>query len=207
MQRVLRRDAKKRGLLYYFTGAKCIHGHLSRRLTSTGQCLRCLTIWRKSNADRINISRQKYNANNVEKNRAAKRRWRLDNPDKQLRATNEWSRRHPGRVLARGRKYAARHPDRIAIKTANRRAREAKAPGRFLLSDLKALIERSGDICFYCPADISYGKHTIDHFIPLSRGGSHWPENIRLACLSCNCSKGDKLPSEFQPERFERPAL
>ncbi len=41
--------------------------------------------------------------------------------------------------------------------------------------------------CIYCGAkkDLSY-----DHLIPLSRGGPDIPDNLVMACKSCNSSKG-----------------
>ncbi|MGW0780327.1 HNH endonuclease [Streptomyces sp. NPDC002913] len=37
---------------------------------------------------------------------------------------------------------------------------------------------------------------SIDHVIPLSRGGAHSMANVQSAHLGCNSSKGDKLISE-----------
>ncbi|MEU2106485.1 HNH endonuclease signature motif containing protein [Nocardia sp. NPDC019255] len=33
---------------------------------------------------------------------------------------------------------------------------------------------------------------TIDHVIPLSKGGTHEPSNCRTACFHCNATKGDR---------------
>ncbi|RZT87473.1 5-methylcytosine-specific restriction endonuclease McrA [Pseudonocardia sediminis] len=33
---------------------------------------------------------------------------------------------------------------------------------------------------------------TLDHVIPLARGGSHTMANLRTACFSCNCLKSDR---------------
>jgi len=43
--------------------------------------------------------------------------------------------------------------------------------------------------CIYCGAteDLSY-----DHLIPLSKGGPDSPDNVAMACRSCNSSKGGK---------------
>ncbi|WP_203620386.1 HNH endonuclease [Streptomyces sp. SID8499] len=38
---------------------------------------------------------------------------------------------------------------------------------------------------------------TVDHVIPLSRGGQHAEGNLVPACKSCNSSKGDKLLIEW----------
>lgn len=52
--------------------------------------------------------------------------------------------------------------------------------------------------CAYCgtPGD----DLTMDHVVPLSRGGAHAPENIAPACRSCNASKGAKLLEEWRPD-------
>ena len=34
---------------------------------------------------------------------------------------------------------------------------------------------------------------TCDHVVPLSKGGDHTYENIRLACWACNTAKGAEL--------------
>lgn len=43
--------------------------------------------------------------------------------------------------------------------------------------------------CVYCGEK---KKLTMDHIIPLSKGGHHIKENIVPACLSCNAKKGNK---------------
>ena len=49
--------------------------------------------------------------------------------------------------------------------------------------------------CYYCQNVVS--KFHLDHIVPLSRNGAHSLDNICVACVSCNCSKSDKLISEW----------
>jgi 5-methylcytosine-specific restriction endonuclease McrA len=44
--------------------------------------------------------------------------------------------------------------------------------------------------CYYCKKK---RQLTMDHVIPLSKGGKHTASNIVPACLSCNSSKHDKI--------------
>lgn len=48
--------------------------------------------------------------------------------------------------------------------------------------------------CIYCG---SVENTTIDHIVPLSRGGKHEASNLAPACFSCNSSKCDRLLSEW----------
>ena len=67
---------------------------------------------------------------------------------------------------------------------------------------LRLLICRDKGICQICGkpvnmADIKsghIGRHypTLDHIIPLSKGGSHTWDNVQLAHMGCNAGKGDK---------------
>ena len=50
------------------------------------------------------------------------------------------------------------------------------------------------DRCIYCGAK---KKLTIDHMIPLSRGGPDHPDNAVWVCSRCNSSKRDKRLYEF----------
>ena len=66
-----------------------------------------------------------------------------------------------------------------------RRAQFAGQYERLLL----ALIDRDGYRCAHCGA---YEDLTIDHIMPLSKGGTDDLDNLRLLCRACNSSKGDK---------------
>jgi 5-methylcytosine-specific restriction endonuclease McrA len=39
---------------------------------------------------------------------------------------------------------------------------------------------------------------TVDHIVPLSKGGLHVEDNVQLACMACNASKSDTLTAERQ---------
>ena len=67
---------------------------------------------------------------------------------------------------------------------------------------LKKLIKRDDGICQICGKptdqdDITNGHigrmyPTLDHIIPLSKGGTHTWDNVQLAHMSCNAGKCDK---------------
>lgn len=65
---------------------------------------------------------------------------------------------------------------------------------------LKALIEKDGLTCRSCGIECDIGDKaygtvgptypTLDHIIPLSKGGSHTWDNAQVLCFACNTSKG-----------------
>jgi 5-methylcytosine-specific restriction endonuclease McrA len=76
-----------------------------------------------------------------------------------------------------------------------RRAAKIKSPfDNFSTLDV---MQRWGDKCYYCGAKFEH----IDHYIPLSKGGSHTLENVRPSCSFCNTSKNNKMPEEFISRR------
>ena len=68
---------------------------------------------------------------------------------------------------------------------------------------LERLIERDGQTCYICGKRCtmddrrwgSYGPDypTVDHVVPLSKGGAHTWDNVRIACGECNVAKGDSV--------------
>lgn len=62
--------------------------------------------------------------------------------------------------------------------------------------EVRAVVrERDGAACQYCGC--TSGPFEIDHVFPYSRGGTHDPENLVVACRSCNRTKRDRTPAEM----------
>jgi len=55
---------------------------------------------------------------------------------------------------------------------------------------------RDGNRCQYCGRRHSTSELSLDHVIPISRGGRSTWENVVCACLGCNVRKGNKLVAE-----------
>ena len=58
-------------------------------------------------------------------------------------------------------------------------------------------------VCYYCGKKVRPAELTMDHIIPLSRGGKSERSNIVAACKECNNRKKYLLPSEWE-EYVER---
>lgn len=86
------------------------------------------------------------------------------------------------------------HRDKLRLKVSKRRARLADVDDGFTIEDWNKTLETFGNKCVYCE---SRDTPTIDHWIPLARGGRHHIGNIVPACKSCNYKKKDKLPQNF----------
>lgn len=60
----------------------------------------------------------------------------------------------------------------------------------------RARMHRRHPKCWYCGRSISLESATVDHIIPLSKGGKDHRRNYALACSACNNRKGNRLLSE-----------
>jgi len=99
------------------------------------------------------------------------------------------------RVLATRSLYRATHPELIKTIHRNRYAHRKGAQGKYTPNDIEKQFNAQKGKCYWCNRKLT--KYHVDHIIPLVRGGSNWPDNIVIACPSCNTSKGDKLPHEW----------
>jgi len=53
-------------------------------------------------------------------------------------------------------------------------------------------------ICYYCGGRFSPDELTMDHIIPIIRGGKSTKNNIATACKECNNKKRHMLPMEWE---------
>lgn len=55
----------------------------------------------------------------------------------------------------------------------------------------------SQGICYYCDKQVGAKELTLDHIVPLARGGRSTKGNCVPACKDCNNRKRDLLPLEW----------
>jgi 5-methylcytosine-specific restriction endonuclease McrA len=82
------------------------------------------------------------------------------------------------------------------IRQHKRRARKNAAEGFHTYEDIKNIYNKQQGKCAWCGCFVGE-KYHVDHVIPLSRGGSDFPENLVISCQTCNQKKWNKLPSEW----------
>ena len=185
---ISRKHAKAWGIKRYFTGKPCRHGHLTERMVSTCGCIECLRTNSKSDYEKKGDEKRA-------KSRARMLKLRLADPGK----FNERSRlnyaAHTKAWKERVRRYRIENADKVRVWDHLKKRRLRDAEGHFTFEDLVACYEAQNGLCV-CGADLLDGW-TVDHKMPTSRGGTNWPENIQLLCLSCNCSKHTKTMEEW----------
>jgi 5-methylcytosine-specific restriction endonuclease McrA len=181
---ITRKEAKALGLLRYFTGKSCPKDHISERFTSYGQCCECLVK-----------SRDQWYANNIDRARKKNIEWNLKNPNSKNKRNAEWRARNPEQAKASVKAHYIANPEMYAVYRANRRAAKRNAPGNGITKyEIKWLIFLQGARCVYC---MKQKPMTLDHIIPLSKGGAHDVTNAQMVCKSCNSSKCAKDPLVF----------
>jgi len=68
--------------------------------------------------------------------------------------------------------------------------------GRMVALSKRNLMLRDKCECQYCGDHLRADTATIDHVLPVSRGGKNTWKNTVLSCKSCNNTKGSKTPAE-----------
>jgi 5-methylcytosine-specific restriction endonuclease McrA len=127
----------------------------------------------------------------------------------------EYRRIHRAHITETHRKYVRANHDKVAaynkiwedknrperneqarIHGNKRRAQKAGSGGKVTKDDIRTQFKRQKGKCYYCGNPAGEHYHA-DHVVPLSRGGANIPENIVIACQTCNSRKNAKLPHEW----------
>ena len=59
-------------------------------------------------------------------------------------------------------------------------------------------------VCHYCGRTLPPGELTMDHIVPVARGGKSTRGNVVPCCRECNASKRALTPAEIILARLER---
>lgn len=152
--------------------------------------------WKAANPARVQAHSRAYYERHREKVLAQANGWYAEHREEANRRNLGWQARNRVRKAAGDAKWRQDHPGRVREAGRRRRARKLSAAGAEYTTDalIAGRVAMFGGCCYYCGvADAG----TIDHRIPLIRGGSHWPANLVPCCVSCNSRKGAKTEFEF----------
>jgi 5-methylcytosine-specific restriction endonuclease McrA len=90
-------------------------------------------------------------------------------------------------------------PERISDKAVKKRKRRI---GQAIGSYRGEMFKRQKGRCKYCGVPMSWDTTrtgaTIDHVVPISKGGKNQRGNLVLACRGCNNAKADASAEEFK---------
>jgi 5-methylcytosine-specific restriction endonuclease McrA len=165
------------------------------------------TEWYRDNPEMAKEARRAWYLRNKEKMRTYNLEYRKVNHDKLLAydkkrsVTKEriaqhkkWRDSHPETNRERSKKWATDNPERAAnnlrCTLEKRRARLRNVPYEKI--NRKEVYLKDGMICGICGGHLEMSDFTIDHIIPISKGGGHVFGNVHSAHRICNIRRGTK---------------
>lgn len=134
-----------------------------------------------------------YYKRHVEESCARVKEWRNKNKDRCRERSGRWIEKNRNLANARTRLYRKNNPDKAAAWDRKKRACRKKAIGSFSSQEWNDLKTRLGSKCLRCMKQEPEIKLTVDHIVPLARGGTNFISNIQPLCGTCNSSKGPKI--------------
>jgi HNH endonuclease len=140
--------------------------------------------WNKNNRDRVNANNRRWEEANREHLSALRRKYRANWSDEKKQSMKEYY-----------RQYAKSHPEIYRENMHNRRAMIREAFVEKV--ETRILYERDNGICGICGNHVSLTDASVDHIVPLSKGGAHSYDNTQISHLSCNQSKNNKFYFEL----------
>lgn len=78
-------------------------------------------------------------------------------------------------------------------------------PNRRVSFNRRNIFARDENRCQYCGQHFATNELSIDHVVPLSRGGYSTWSNVVCACTRCNKRKGGRTPPEANMRLVRRP--
>jgi hypothetical protein len=130
--------------------------------------------WYKANKERLNLQSIERYYNNIESAKIYRHTHYLNNKEIYKEKARVWAKAHP-------------EVSRASVHRRNARLKSIE--GTFTAQQWNKLVQICGDRCLKCNA--TNKKLTIDHVVPISKGGTNWISNIQPLCLSCNSGKRD----------------
>lgn len=131
---------------------------------------------------------KKYDSSKSRK--AQKELYRKENRNKINLYKSEWDKSNPEKLAEYYKRYNKTHQPRIIRNTKQRARLKRENGGSFSWKEWVDLCEKYGNKCLWCGEK---KELTVDHVIPLVKGGRNEIKNIQPLCRGCNSRKHDRI--------------
>lgn len=152
--------------------------------------------YRAAHPDETRVRHAAYHAAHAVEIEAARVNRRAMNPEKTRAAAAAYHASHRAEILARSAAWDREHPESSRARTAQHRAR--KLAGFVEDVALASLVARDHGRCGICGKPVAPKDRSVDHILPLSRGGQHSYANTRLAHRLCNISRSNRGSAQLR---------
>jgi len=142
-------------------------------------------LWAEENKDKIKQNYNKWKNENKEYLKAYHKQWAEENRNHLKEYQKNWREENKDYI----KKYNKQNPHII---TNARIKRQNKINDRITKDEWFEIMFLYDFKCFYCDLILN-NNYTLDHIIPISKGGKHCFDNLIPACRSCNSSKTNKI--------------
>lgn len=173
----------------------------SRKDGLTPWCKACVAEnskkYSEANKDKISQQQREWYLDNREWVLLRNKEWREANPERMRELNASWYQDNMDRKAENTRRWAENNKDKrqdgFRRRNQQKRALLFGVESTLTKSEWEDILVLNQHRCFYCGAPWEHQ----DHFIPLSKGGTHTADNVVPACGPCNLSKSDKDPIVF----------
>lgn len=90
----------------------------------------------------------------------------------------------------------------LEVETSNLIATSSKRRN-FSINKRVQIYNKNQGRCAICGRFIPFDEFTVDHIIPLAKGGTNSDNNLQCACKTCNMLKQDILPEDLMDKITE----
>ncbi len=126
--------------------------------------------------------------------------WKLAHPEREKAKHIRWRENNREKDRAKKRAWIKRNPEKVRQMFRNVQTVRSNAPGSGYTPEQWQLLKgRYNYQCLCCGKSEPEIKLTVDHVVPLSKGGSNSIDNIQPLCSVCNSQKHTKI-LDFRPQ-------
>jgi 5-methylcytosine-specific restriction endonuclease McrA len=144
--------------------------------------------WRDANLDHARKKSREWGKENKDRRRETCRAWSEQNQEHLREYDQKWRDLNREHYSDYQRNYKIENPH-VILSAANRRRARLDKFVDITKQEWRDLMIKYGWKCFYCDNVLTNKTRTIDHLIPLSKGGRHHIMNLMPCCRVCNTGK------------------